>query len=78
MQLMPGTAQSLGVDPYDKQQNIEGGVKYLRQLLDTFGGDVAKAVAAYNAGPQAVKNYNGIPPYGETQNYVNKVLDIYR
>lgn len=78
MQLMPSTAASLGVDPYNKQQNIEGGVKYLRQMMDTFGGDVQKAVAAYNAGPQAVKEYGGIPPYRETQNYVNKVLDIYR
>ena len=78
MQLMPETAAGLGVNPYDKQQNIEGGVKYLRQMMDTFGGDVQKAVAAYNAGPQAVRDYNGIPPYRETQNYVNKVLDIYR
>ena len=78
MQLMPDTAASLGVNPYDKQQNVEGGAKYLRQMLDTFGVDVSKAVAAYNAGPQAVKDYGGIPPYKETQNYVNKVLDIYR
>ncbi len=78
MQLMPETAAGLGVDPYDKRQNIEGGAKYLRQMMDTFGGDVQKAVAAYNAGPQAVKEYNGIPPYRETQDYVNKVLDIYR
>lgn len=77
MQLMPGTAASLGVNPYDKQQNIEGGAKYIREMLDTFGGDVQKAVAAYNAGPQAVKDYGGIPPYRETQDYVNKVLDIY-
>ena len=66
MQLMPDTAASLGVNPYDKQQNVEGGAKYLRQMLDTFGGDVSKAVAAYNAGPQAVKDYGGIPPYKET------------
>lgn len=78
MQLMPETATGLGVNPYDKRQNIEGGAKYLRQMMDTFGGDVQKAVAAYNAGPQAVKEYNGIPPYRETQDYVNKVLDIYR
>lgn len=78
MQLMPDTAAGLGVNPYDKRQNIEGGAKYLRQMMDTFGGDVQKAVAAYNAGPQAVKEYNGIPPYRETQDYVNKVLDIYR
>jgi soluble lytic murein transglycosylase-like protein len=78
MQLMPDTAASLGVDPYNKQQNIEGGAKYLRQMLDTFGGDLKKAVAAYNAGPGAVKDYGGVPPYKETQNYVSKVLDIYR
>lgn len=78
MQLMPETAAGLGVNPYDKRQNIEGGAKYLRQMMDAFGGDVQKAVAAYNAGPQAVKEYNGIPPYRETQDYVNKVLDIYR
>ncbi len=78
MQLMPETAAGLGVNPYDKRQNIEGGAKYLRQMMDIFGGDVQKAVAAYNAGPQAVKEYNGIPPYRETQDYVNKVLDIYR
>lgn len=78
MQLMPETAAGLGVNPYDKRQNIEGGAKYLKQMMDTFGGDVQKAVAAYNAGPQAVKEYNGIPPYRETQDYVNKVLDIYR
>ena len=77
MQLMPDTAAGLGVNPYDKQQNIEGGAKYIRQMLDTFGGDVQKAVAAYNAGPQAVRDYGGVPPYRETQNYVNKVMDIY-
>lgn len=78
MQLMPDTAVSLGVNPYDKRENVEGGAKYLKEMLDLFGGDVKKAVAAYNAGPAAVKNYGGVPPYKETQNYVNKVLDIYR
>lgn len=78
MQLMPDTAASLGVNPYDKRENVEGGAKYLKEMLDLFGGDVKKAVAAYNAGPEAVKNYGGVPPYKETQNYVNKVLDIYR
>ena len=77
MQLMPDTAAPLGVNPYDKQQNIEGGAKYLRQMLDSFGGDVKKAVAAYNAGPNAVKKYGGVPPYPETQDYVDKVLDLY-
>ena len=78
MQLMPETARGLGVNPYDEQQNIEGGAKYLRQMLDTFGGNVRKAVAAYNAGPGAVQKYGGIPPYGETQHYVGKVMDLYR
>ena len=78
MQLMPDTAASLGVNPYDMTENVEGGTKYLRELLDTFGGNVRKAVAAYNAGPNAVKAYGGVPPYAETQNYVSKVLDIYQ
>lgn len=78
MQLMPGTAAALGVNPYDKAQNIEGGAKYLSQMLDTFGGDVRRAVAAYNAGPGAVQKYGGIPPYAETQNYVRKVIDLYQ
>lgn len=78
MQLMPDTAASLGVNPYDEKQNVEGGAKYLRQMLDSFGGDVRKAVAAYNAGPRAVQEYGGVPPYRETQDYVDKVLDIYR
>ena len=78
MQLMPDTAASLGVNPYDEAQNVEGGTKYLRQMLDTFGGDVRKAVAAYNAGPQAVKDYGGVPPYSETQAYVDRVLDMYQ
>lgn len=78
MQLMPQTAASLGVtDIYNPRENIEGGVKYIKQLLNTFNGDVSKALAAYNAGPQAVKNHNGIPPYDETKNYVKKVLDLY-
>lgn len=78
MQLMPDTAAALGVNPYDEAQNIDGGTKYLKQLLDSFGGDVTKAVAAYNAGSQAVRDYNGVPPYRETQSYVDKVLDLYR
>ena len=78
MQLMPDTAAGLGVNPYDKKQNIEGGAKYLREMLDTFGGDGKKAVAAYNAGPAAVKAYGGVPPYPETQAYVDRVLDLYR
>ena len=78
MQLMPETAAGLGIDPYDEQQNIEGGTKYLKQMLDTFGGNVRKAVAAYNAGPGAVQKYGGIPPYSETQHYVGRVMDLYR
>lgn len=76
MQLMPATARALGVtNAFDPAQNIEGGTKYLRQLLDQFGGNEALAVAAYNAGPHAVKKYgNNIPPYQETQNYVKRVL----
>jgi soluble lytic murein transglycosylase-like protein len=73
-QLMPGTASSLGVDPSDPAQAIDGGAKYLKQQLDRFGGDVSKALAAYNAGPGAVAKYGGVPPYAETQNYVQKVL----
>ncbi|MBP5199391.1 MAG: lytic transglycosylase domain-containing protein [Schwartzia sp.] len=78
MQLMPETAESLGVNPYDAAQNINGGAKYLKQMLDTFDGDLRKAVAAYNAGPEAVKEYGGVPPYSETQQYVSSVLDLYR
>ena len=74
-QLMPGTAASLGVtDASDPAQAIDGGAKYLKQQLDRFGGDASKALAAYNAGPGAVAKYGGVPPYAETQNYVQKVL----
>ena len=76
-QLMPKTAKSLGVDPYDPLQNITGGAKYLKQQLDKFGGDISLALAAYNAGPGAVSKYGGIPPYKETQNYVKSVLGDY-
>ena len=78
MQLMPETAEGLGVDPYDEGENIVGGVKYIRQMLDTFDGDVPLAVAAYNAGPAAVKRYGGIPPYAETRNYVGRVMDLFQ
>ena len=78
MQLMPSTAASLGVlDAFDPYQNIEGGVKYLSNLLDMYDGDVSLALAAYNAGPGAVNTYDGIPPYQETQTYVQRVLSTY-
>jgi soluble lytic murein transglycosylase-like protein len=74
-QLMPATAAGLGVaNPLDPVQSIEGGARYLRQQLDHFGGDVTKALAAYNAGPGAVERFGGVPPYEETQNYVRRVL----
>ena len=72
-QLMPDTAASLGVNPYDWKQNILGMIKYIKELRETFDGDIAKVIAAYNAGPAAVKTYGGIPPYPETQAYYENV-----
>ncbi|MDE2481658.1 MAG: lytic transglycosylase domain-containing protein [bacterium] len=79
MQLMPGTASGLGVtNAYDPAQNVWGGTKYIKGLLERFNGDVRLAVAAYNAGPGAVEKYGGVPPYAETQNYVQNVLASYQ
>jgi len=80
MQLMPGTAAELNADPRDPMQNVEAGARYLRDLLIKYENDphqVSKAIAAYNAGPGAVDKYNGVPPYRETVQYVNRVLKEY-
>ncbi|HWP96897.1 MAG TPA: lytic transglycosylase domain-containing protein [Syntrophomonadaceae bacterium] len=75
MQLMPGTATSLGVtDPFNPEQNIMAGTQYLREKLDEFGGNLSSALAAYNAGSGAVRKYGGVPPYKETQAYVAKIM----
>lgn len=78
MQLMPSTAQALGVrDPFDPEENLEAGVRYLRGLLDRFG-DLVLALAAYNAGPEAVRQHGGVPPFPETENYISKILSYLR
>jgi soluble lytic murein transglycosylase-like protein len=78
MQIAPGTAQQLGVNnAFDPKQNLDGGVRYLRTLLERYNGDLDRALAAYNAGPHAVDRAGGIPQYRETRNYVQKVTDSY-
>lgn len=78
MQLMPYTADELSVDdPYDPEDNIFGGTKYLSMLMDRFDNDKQLAIAAYNAGPESVESYKGVPPYEETKNFVKKVLKYY-
>ena len=79
MQLMPGTAQQLGVDdPFNPWQNIEAGVRYLSSLIERFDGDLSLGLAAYHAGERTVRRYSGIPPYRETRNYVRRVLTLHR
>ena len=78
MQLMPATAKAMDADPNDTAQNIDAGTRLLRELLVKYDGDVVKALAAYNAGPGAVDKYHGLPPYRETQMYVNKVIQDYQ
>lgn len=78
MQLMPGTAAHLNVEnPFDPQQNVDGGVRHLKRLLESFGGDVSLSLAAYNAGAGAVERNHGIPPYSETRNYVRQITSLY-
>ncbi len=78
MQLMPGTAAWLGIgNPFNPAENVEAGTKYLRALLDQYGGDAVKALAAYNAGPRRVEQYGGVPPYRETIEYITRIINDY-
>jgi soluble lytic murein transglycosylase-like protein len=77
MQLMPATAATYGADPRNPAQNVEAGAALLRELLIKYDGDPRRALAAYNAGPGAVSRYNGVPPYRETQTYIERVLRKY-
>lgn len=78
-QLMPDTAKALGVaNPFDPLDNLRGGARYLAQMLSRFGGDLRLALAGYNAGPNAVDRFSGVPPYGETQAFVERVLSLYQ
>jgi Rod binding domain-containing protein len=77
MQLLDTTATDMGIkDVWNPQENIQGGAKYLKQMMERFGGDLTKALASYNAGPSAVEKHNGIPPFKETREYVKKVIDF--
>jgi len=79
MQLMPFTSKRMQVaDPFDPIENIEGGIKYIKELLVAFEGDLTNTIAAYNAGPAAVRKYGGVPPYQETRLYVRRVMGLYR
>ncbi len=75
MQLMPATASGLKVNAFDLSANVDGGTQYLAQMLDRFDGDIVKTLAAYNAGPEAVERYHGVPPYPQTQAYVAAVMN---